>query len=114
MLQVADLSAFYGQTRVLHGISFALAEGGITTILGANGAGKTTTLRALCGMVRTTGQISFAGESITGLATEAVARRGVAHVPEGRGTFTRLTTEENLRLGEIGRASCRERVCQYV
>src|SRR3546814_10273658 len=75
---------------------------------------KTTTLRALCGMVRTTGQISFAGESITGLATEAVARRGVAHVPEGRGTFTRLTTEENLRLGEIGRASCRERVCQYV
>ncbi|HEY9568138.1 MAG TPA: ABC transporter ATP-binding protein [Thalassobaculum sp.] len=103
MLQVADLSAFYGQTRVLHGISFALAEGGITTILGANGAGKTTTLRALCGMVRTTGQISFAGESITGLATEAVARRGVAHVPEGRGTFTRLTTEENLRLGAMGR-----------
>src|SRR3546814_747693 len=103
MLQVADLSAFYGQTRVLHGISFALAEGGITTILGANGAGKTTTLRALCGMVRTTGQISFAGESITGLATEAVARRGVAHVPEGRGTFTHLTTEENLRLGAMGR-----------
>lgn len=103
MLQVSDLSAFYGQTKVLHGISFALAEGGITTILGANGAGKTTTLRALCGMVKTAGRISLAGEPIIGLATEAVARRGVAHVPEGRGTFTRLTSEENLRLGAMGR-----------
>lgn len=103
LLQVDDLSAFYGQTKVLHGISFALAEGGITTILGANGAGKTTTLRAVCGMVRTAGRISLAGEAIAGLATEAVARRGVAHVPEGRGTFTRLTSEENLRLGAMGR-----------
>lgn len=103
MLEVRDLSAFYGPTKVLHGISFSLAEGGITTILGANGAGKTTTLRALCGMVRTSGQVTLAGEPITGLATEAVARRGVAHVPEGRGTFTRLTTEENLRLGAMGR-----------
>ena len=103
MLQVDDLAAFYGPTKVLHGISFALDEGGITTILGANGAGKTTTLRAICGMVRTTGRVTLAGEPITGLATESVARRGVAHVPEGRGTFTRLSTEENLRLGAMGR-----------
>ena len=103
LLEVADLSAYYGPTKVLHGISFSLDEGGITTILGANGAGKTTTLRALCGMVRAVGQIKLGGEAITGLATEAVAKRGVAHVPEGRGTFTRLTTEENLRLGAISR-----------
>ncbi len=103
LLQVEDLSAFYGPTKVLHGISFSLHEGGITTILGANGAGKTTTLRALCGMVRTTGRVTLDGEPINGLATESVARRGVAHVPEGRGTFTRLSTEENLMLGTMGR-----------
>lgn len=103
MLEVSDLSAYYGPTKVLHGISFSLAEGGITTILGANGAGKTTTLRAICSMVRATGQVSLAGEAISGLATEAVVRRGVAHVPEGRGTFTRLSTEENLMLGTMGR-----------
>ena len=103
LLEVSDLSAFYGPTKVLHGISFSLDEGGITTILGANGAGKTTTLRALCGMVRATGRITLDGEAITGLATESVARRGVAHVPEGRGTFTRLSTEENLMLGTMGR-----------
>ncbi|MEQ8817526.1 MAG: ABC transporter ATP-binding protein [Thalassobaculum sp.] len=103
LLEVSDLSAFYGPTKVLHGISFSLDEGGITTILGANGAGKTTTLRAVCGMVRATGRITLDGEAITGLATESVARRGVAHVPEGRGTFTRLSTEENLMLGTMGR-----------
>jgi len=103
LLQVNDLSAFYGPTKVLHGISFSLDEGGITTILGANGAGKTTTLRAICGMARTTGRITLDGEPIIGLATESVARRGVAHVPEGRGTFTRLSTEENLTLGTMGR-----------
>jgi branched-chain amino acid transport system ATP-binding protein len=103
LLEVADLSAYYGPTKVLHGIGFSLDEGGITTILGANGAGKTTTLRALCGMVRSVGQVTLGGEAITGLATESVAKRGVAHVPEGRGTFTRLSTEENLRLGAISR-----------
>jgi branched-chain amino acid transport system ATP-binding protein len=103
LLDVADLSAFYGHTKVLHGISFTLEEGGITTILGANGAGKTTTLRAISGMVRKTGRITLAGQPIDGLATEGVARRGVAHVPEGRGTFSRLTTEENLRLGAATR-----------
>ncbi|MCB1744058.1 MAG: ABC transporter ATP-binding protein [Gammaproteobacteria bacterium] len=103
MLEVEGLTAAYGATRVLHGIDFDLDEGGITAILGANGAGKTTTLRALCAMVRTGGRIVLDGRSIAGLSTEAIARRGVAHVPEGRGTFTRLTTEENLRLGAVSR-----------
>jgi branched-chain amino acid transport system ATP-binding protein len=105
LLEVRDLQAQYGPTEVLHGISFAVEEGGIATILGANGAGKTTTLRALCGMVRTRGEIRFDGRSITGRATEDVIRLGIAHVPEGRGTFVELTVEENLRLGAYGRAS---------
>jgi len=103
LLEVSKLEAFYGQTQVLRGLDFSLEEGGITTILGANGAGKTTTLRALCGMVRTRGQISFAGAKIAGGATESIVRHGIAHVPEGRGTFLRLSTEENLRLGAYTR-----------
>ncbi|MEX2199484.1 MAG: ATP-binding cassette domain-containing protein, partial [Burkholderiales bacterium] len=99
LLQVSKLHAAYGQTRVLHGIDFAMDEGTITTLLGANGAGKTTTLRALCGMVKTQGQVSFAGERLDGKATEDIVRKGIAHVPDGRGTFVNLTTEENLRLG---------------
>src|SRR6185436_4884786 len=99
LLEAKDLHAAYGQTRVLHGISFAMDEGTITTLLGANGAGKTTTLRALCGMVRTQGEISFGGRRIDGRATEDIVRMGIAHVPDGRGTFVNLTTEENLRLG---------------
>jgi branched-chain amino acid transport system ATP-binding protein len=88
---------------VLHGIDFAMDEGTITTLLGANGAGKTTTLRALCGMVKTQGQVRFAGERIDGKATEDIVRKAIAHVPDGRGTFTGLTTEENLRLGAYSR-----------
>jgi len=103
LLEVKALHAAYGPTRVLHGIDFALEEGHITTLLGANGAGKTTTLRALCGMVKTTGAVSFAGERIDGKATEDIVRRGIAHVPDGRGTFVNLTTEENLRLGAYSR-----------
>jgi branched-chain amino acid transport system ATP-binding protein len=102
-LEVARLHASYGPTRVLHGIDFAMDEGTITTLLGANGAGKTTTLRALCGMVKTQGEVKFAGERIDGKATEDVVRRGIAHVPDGRGTFVNLTTEENLRLGAYTR-----------
>jgi len=102
-LEAKSLHAAYGQTRVLHGISFAMAEGTITTLLGANGAGKTTTLRALCGMVRTEGEISFGGQRIDGRATEDIVRLGIAHVPDGRGTFVNLTTEENLRLGAYTR-----------
>jgi branched-chain amino acid transport system ATP-binding protein len=103
LLQVRGLHAQYGPTRVLHGIDFDVRQGGITTILGANGAGKTTTLRAVCGMVRTQGQVLLAGESIEGKATEAIVRLGVAHVPDGRGTFLNLTVEENLRMGAYTR-----------
>ena len=103
ILQVRNLHAQYGPTRVLHGIDFDVAQGGITTILGANGAGKTTTLRAMCNMVRTQGEISLAGERIDGKPTEDIVRRGVAHVPDGRGTFLHLTTEENLRMGAYTR-----------
>ena len=104
LLEVDGLHAQYGWTKVLHGLQFAVEEGGITTILGANGAGKTTTLRAVCGMVKVTaGQIRFAGERIDGRATEDLVRLGIAHVPEGRGTFVNLTVEENLRLGAYAR-----------
>ena len=105
LLKVSDLSGFYGQIQALHGISFAMDEGSVTTILGANGAGKTTTLRSICGMVRTEGSVTMAGEEIRGKATESIVRTGIAHVPEGRGTFTRVTTEENLQLGAYTRGS---------
>ncbi|MCC7548004.1 MAG: ABC transporter ATP-binding protein [Burkholderiales bacterium] len=103
LLEVAQLHAGYGALTVLHGISFSVEDGGITALLGANGAGKTTTLRAVCGMLRMRGQVVLAGEAIAGRATEDIVRRGVAHVPDGRGTFLHLTTEENLRLGAYTR-----------
>jgi branched-chain amino acid transport system ATP-binding protein len=99
LLEVKELHAAYGHTRVLHGIGFEMEQGSITALLGANGAGKTTTLRALCGMVKTEGEVRFAGESIARRSTEDIARLGIAHVPDGRGTFLNLTAEENLRLG---------------
>ena len=104
ILEVRALHAQYGPTRVLHGIDFSVEEGGITTILGANGAGKTTTLRAVCGMVKTQGEIVLAGNRIEGKATESIVRAGVAHVPDGRGTFVNLSVEENLRLGAYTRS----------
>ena len=103
LLDVKSLHAGYGQTKVLHGMDFAIEKGSITALLGANGAGKTTTLRALCAMVKTGGEIRFDGERIERLATEDIVRRGVAHVPDGRGTFLHLSTEENLRLGAYTR-----------
>ncbi len=103
LLEAKGLHAAYGLTRVLHGMDFAMEEGSITTLLGANGAGKTTTLRALCSMVKTQGEIHFDGQRIDGRATEDIVRLGIAHVPDGRGTFTMLTTEENLRLGAYTR-----------
>ena len=108
LLQVARLHAAYGPTRVLHGIDFALEEGSITALLGANGAGKTTTLRALCAMVKTEGEIRFGGTRIEGKSTEDIVRLGIAHVPDGRGTFVNLSTEENLRLGAYVRRDRRE------
>ena len=108
LLQVSKLRAAYGPTRVLHGIDFALEEGSITALLGANGAGKTTTLRALCSMVQTSGEIRFGGVRIEAKATEDIVRLGIAHVPDGRGTFVHLTTEENLRLGAYVRKDKRQ------
>jgi branched-chain amino acid transport system ATP-binding protein len=119
LLEAENLQAQYGWTKVLHGVSFAVEQGGITTILGANGAGKTTTLRAVCGMVKTSGAIVFDGRRIDGKATEDIVRLGIAHTPEGRGTFVNLTLEENLRLGaytrrdKAGLAEDFERVYQY-
>src|SRR5207247_2228930 len=103
LLEVHGLEAFYGRTKALHGVSFTMMAGGITTILGANGAGKTTTLRAISRMVRTAGAIVFDGAPLERRATEDVVRLGIAHAPEGRGTFVHLTVEENLRLGAWGR-----------
>jgi branched-chain amino acid transport system ATP-binding protein len=99
ILELHALKAFYGQSEVVHGIDVAVEEGGMTVLLGPNGAGKTTTLRAICGMVRSEGEITFAGKRLDRRATEDIAALGVAHVPEGRGTFVGLTVEENLRLG---------------
>ena len=103
MLNVRDLRAFYGQVQALHGLNFSLNEGSLTTLLGANGAGKTTTLRAICHMVRSTGAIEIEGSSLMGRSTESIVRLGIAHVPQGRGTFTNMTVEENLQLGAITR-----------
>jgi len=108
LLEVEGLDAFYGQNQALYGVGFSLDEGRIRTLLGANGAGKTTILRALCGMVRTGGDIRLDGKRISGWATEDIVRLGVAHVPEGRGTFVRLTVEENLQLGAMTRRNKRE------
>jgi len=103
LLEVKDLNAWYGSTQALFGVSFELEKGGITTILGANGAGKTTTLRAMCQTVKTSGDVSFDGRTISGESTDKIVRLGMAHVPDGRGTFTGLTVEENLRLGAYSR-----------
>jgi branched-chain amino acid transport system ATP-binding protein len=119
LLEAENLEAYYGWTKVLHGVSFTVEHEGITTILGANGAGKTTTLRAVSGMVRTSGVIRFDGQRIDNKATEDIVRFGIAHVPEGRGTFVNLTVEENLRLGayarrgQMHRAADFDRVYQY-
>ena len=107
-LEVRGLKAYYRQVEALHGVDFDLEEGGITTILGANGAGKTTTLRSICRMVRTEGTITFDGNNLTNMATENVVKLGIAHVPEGRGTFVRQSVEENLQLGAYTRKNKQE------
>jgi branched-chain amino acid transport system ATP-binding protein len=99
ILELCAVKAFYGQSEVLHGIDLVVEEGGMTVLLGANGAGKTTALRAICGMVRSEGEILFSGHRLERCTTEQIAGFGVAHVPEGRGTFIGLTVEENLRIG---------------
>ncbi len=120
ILEIDKLDAAYGETRVLDQVSLAVEDGGVTALLGANGAGKTTLLRAICNMmVRMSGEIRFAGTRINGRATADVVRLGIGHVPDGRGTFSHLTVEENLRLGAYTRrdrkgiASDFERVYGY-
>jgi len=103
MLEIQDLRAYYGQVQALHGVQLDLAEGSVTTLLGANGAGKTTTLRSICNMIRSTGTIRFDGKPLAGRSTENIVKLGIAHVPQGRGTFTRMTVAENLQLGAITR-----------
>ena len=99
LLELENVRAGYGSTSVLHGISLSVLEGQVVSLLGANGAGKTTTLRAITGGVRWTGDIRFGGRSLRRMGTEDVVRRGIAHVPEGRGICTELTVDENLKLG---------------
>jgi branched-chain amino acid transport system ATP-binding protein len=98
LLELHDVTARYGPIRALHGVSLTVDEGEVVALLGANGAGKTTTLRAISGTVRTAGQVVFDGRPLR-RRPESVARRGVAHVPEGRGLFSELTVWENLRMG---------------
>ncbi len=118
LLELDDVTASYGPVQALHGVSLTVREGEIVALLGANGAGKTTTLRAISGTVARGGVVDFDGETLRG-GPEASARAGIAHVPEGRGTFVDLTVEENLRLGAYTRRDRRgvkddlRRVAQY-
>jgi branched-chain amino acid transport system ATP-binding protein len=118
LLSANELCAYYDLRPVLNRLCFSVPEGGIVALLGANGAGKTTVLRAISGMIRAKGAIIFAGTHITAKKTEDIARGGIAHVPDGRGTFNGFTVEENLRLGALirdddGIADDLERVYDY-
>lgn len=107
ILRIRNLCAWYGKAQVLHGIDLEVPKGGITALLGANGAGKTSTLRSISNVLtRSEGSVLFDGAELCGLASEKIVQRGVAHVPDGRGTFKTLTVEENLRLGAY---TCRTR-----
>jgi branched-chain amino acid transport system ATP-binding protein len=103
LLELHGVSGGYGPVQVLHDIDLTVDEGQVVVVLGANGAGKTTTLRAVSGLIHTRGDIVFDGASLHGKRTQAIARLGIAHVPQGRGTFTDMSVEDNLRLGAIGR-----------
>jgi branched-chain amino acid transport system ATP-binding protein len=103
LLELRDVDARYGPVKVLHGVTLAVGEGQIVAVLGANGAGKTTTLRAISHTVRRTGEIRFDGKPLGRRGPESVARLGISHLPEGRGTFAELTVLENLRLGAYTR-----------
>ena len=102
LLQLRDVEARYGAVKVLHGIALEVGTGELVAVLGANGAGKTTTLRAVSGTVRRTGDVIFDGHKLP-RRPDAAARAGIAHVPEGRGTFSELSVWENLRLGAYTR-----------
>jgi branched-chain amino acid transport system ATP-binding protein len=99
LLELRDVEARYGEIRALHGVTLSVSDGDFVALLGANGAGKTTTLRAISGTVKTTGDVLLEGERLSRRTPEGMAKRGVAHVPEGRGTFPTLSVLDNLRLG---------------
>jgi len=104
VLELDSVDGGYGHAQVLHGIDLTVEEGHVAVVLGANGAGKTTTLRAICGVIRVRGgDIRFEGKSLVGKSPEEVSRLGIAHVPQGRGTFSELTVDENMRIGAINR-----------
>jgi len=103
LLRVEQLTGGYGAVRVLHGLDFAVDQGEVVVILGANGAGKTTTLRGLSGVIDARGRVVFAGNDVVGWRPERIAAAGIAHVPQGRGTITELTVDENLRIGAYTR-----------
>ncbi|MDX6412163.1 MAG: branched-chain amino acid transport system ATP-binding protein [Gaiellaceae bacterium] len=102
ILELHGVEARYGPVKALHGVSLQVGDGELVAVLGANGAGKTTTLRAISGTVRRSGDIVFAGKKLS-RRPDATARAGIAHVPEGRGTFSELSVWENLRLGAYAR-----------
>jgi branched-chain amino acid transport system ATP-binding protein len=99
LLELEDVQARYGPVQALRGVSLSVGAGEVVAVLGGNGAGKTTTLRAISGLVTTSGEVRFVGRRITRAAPERVARAGIAHVPEGRGLFHELSVYDNLRLG---------------
>jgi len=100
LLEVNAIQCFYGSVHVLKGVSLSVKQGEILTLIGSNGAGKTTTLRAISGMLKPrSGTVRFDGVDITGISPSELVRRGLVHVPEGRGIFANLTVAENLKLG---------------
>jgi branched-chain amino acid transport system ATP-binding protein len=103
LLELRDVEARYGPVKALHGVTLSVDEGQIVAVLGANGAGKTTTLRAISNTVRRSGEIRFADKSLMRRSPDSIVRLGIAHVPEGRGTFAELTVNENIRLGAYTR-----------
>src|SRR5207244_6403740 len=110
VLEIVDLTVAYGPVVALERVSFSVAEGSVTAVLGANGAGKTTLVRTISGLVRPrAGSIRFDSREISRLAPEAIARLGISHVPEGRGVLAELTVEENLRLGGLCQADRADR-----
>jgi branched-chain amino acid transport system ATP-binding protein len=114
LLELRDVEARYGDIRALHGVSLTVAEGDFVALLGANGAGKTTTLRAISGTVKTSGDVLLDGSKLFHRSPEGMARRGIAHVPEGRGTFATLSVLDNLRLGAWVRGNAAPRELAHV
>jgi branched-chain amino acid transport system ATP-binding protein len=114
LLELRDVEARYGPVQALHGVTLEVEEGSVVAVLGANGAGKTTTLRAISNTVRRSGEVRFDGRSLGRRGPEEVARLGIAHVPDGRGTFSELTVWENLRLGAYTRRGSLRRDAERV